>query len=132
MNSMNWPYSSGLMWPSTVAASISMLTRGAAGCCGSTAATAKSAQRIALTEFLLANNALTLANDDEMVRWDVRDLLRRAVWPADGEIGAGRRAESEMQAAVISRVKTRLRRDLLRLRAIAVANGDACANRVAV
>ena len=59
---------------------------------------------------LTAHDACALANDDELIRRRrSATCLRRAVRPADGQVRAGRRAEPEVQAAIVDRVEARLR-----------------------
>src|SRR5437899_9660097 len=83
-------------------------------------------------EFLPAEDAVSLADHDELVRFDAADRLGGAVGPPDRQLGGGRGAQPEVQPAVVHGVEARLRRDLLRLRAAAVAGDDPRADRAAV
>src|SRR6266705_5443401 len=68
-------------------------------------------------EFLSAEDAVSLADHDELVRFDAADRLGGAVGPPDRQLGGRRRSQPEVQAAVVGRIEARLRRHLLRLRA---------------
>src|SRR5262249_16872019 len=50
-------------------------------------------------EPLLADDSRSFADDDELVGGDGGDLLGLAAGPADGQVGGGRGAQAEVQAA---------------------------------
>src|SRR4051812_44276813 len=76
--------------------------------------------RLLCGKLLPAEDSAAFPNDDEVVRLDARDLLRRSARPGDGQVGRGRGSESEVQAPVVRGVEARLGGPLLRLRAPAV------------
>src|SRR5207245_8459872 len=75
-------------------------------------------------ESLSAEDAFSLADDDELVGFDAADGLGGAVGPPDRELGGGRGAQPEVQPAVAHGVEARLCQDLLRLRAAAVRSEE--------
>src|SRR3954453_18489270 len=88
-------------------------------------ATARGFCRTSSLELLRTHDPGSLANDDELIGCNARDFLRRAVGPADREVGRPDSPETEMQATIIRGVEARLRGDLLCLRAGSVAGGHA-------
>src|SRR5437899_9023826 len=84
------------------------------------------------SELFPAQDPRALADDDKLVGGHAADALRRPVGPPDRQLGGRRRSQPELQPAVAHGVEARLRRDLLRLRAAAVAGDDPRADRAAV
>src|SRR5438132_12839671 len=83
-------------------------------------------------EFLSAEDTVSLADHDDLVRLDAADRLGGAVGPPDRQLGGRRRSQPEVQAAVVGRIEARLCRHLLRLRAASVADEGPPADRAPV
>src|SRR5215471_6370276 len=73
-------------------------------------------------EALLAHDALTLANYDQLIRSDLFHPLAASVRPANLDCGPRLVAEPEVQPAVVERQVRRLREHRLGLFLIAVAH----------
>ena len=60
-------------------------------------------------EFLTPLDAWSLANDDEVIGFDVGNLLGQPIRPADSQIDGLAVAEAQVQAPVVRRIEARLR-----------------------
>ena len=66
----------------------------------------KATFRLRAAEFLPADDSGSFADDHELIGVDRADILDGAARPSNAELRGRRRAQSEMQAAIVDGIET--------------------------